>query len=207
MTTTSQKRAAALKLRTRIKLDEAPYIVTDAIGGLYADALALIKEAADNDTLPTDKAYETNQWTGTTLKEIDAEKSTVAVSDLMKWLEPLLATISISGTPQNLDNAINNQANATTTHRIENRKNALSAVIKKAEENAIDPNDKHSHWAAFVALAESKDRPSPLLGYIEEEGVKYQSGDGETKFLTQKNFFDRIARVMRQNSLRLATTR
>lgn len=197
MTTTSQKRAATLRLRTRIKLDEAPYIVTDAIGSLYADALALIKEAADNDTLPTYKTYETNQWTGTTLKEIDAEKSTVAVSDLLKWLEPLLATNSICRTPKNSDNNINNQANATTTHRIENRNNALSAVIKKAKENATDPNDTHSHWAAFVALAESEAPPSPLIGYAEEE-VKYHDANGIC-FINKKNFIRRITRQRTNN--------
>jgi len=82
---------------------------------------------------------------------------------------------------------------STTIHRVETRKNILTAVISSAKKRADDKNDPHSHWAAFVNLAESENRPSPLLGYAEGEGVKYQSENG-VEFLNKKNFIRRAKR-------------
>lgn len=82
---------------------------------------------------------------------------------------------------------------SVTTHKIETRTNALTAVISKAIESALCPNDVHSIWAAFVAMAEAQNRPFPLLGYVETEGVKYQDESG-VAFITKENFLRRVRR-------------
>ncbi len=60
-------------------------------------------------------------------------------------------------------------------NRLKNRSNALAAVIEKAKQQAVDSANWQSVWNALVVLAQSADRPAPLLGYIEGEGVKYQT--------------------------------
>lgn len=83
---------------------------------------------------------------------------------------------------------------ATTVHKASSRSNPLDAVIRKAKELAVDPDDRSSVWAALIELAKSSDRPAPLVGFVEEEGVKYQTESG-IKFFTQKNFRDRERRA------------
>lgn len=65
-------------------------------------------------------------------------------------------------------------------HEMKRRADPLAAVITKAKSEALDPTDWTSVWAALVALAQRSDRPPPLLGYTEGEGVKYQTDSAET---------------------------
>lgn len=79
------------------------------------------------------------------------------------------------------------------------RTDELSAVIKLACKEALDPDDWPSVWAALVALAEKDDRPAPLMGYVEGEGIKYKK-DGEEHgigYLTRDNFRQRCGRRKR----------
>lgn len=76
------------------------------------------------------------------------------------------------------------------------RSDALTAVIASAAQNAQDPADYQSVWAELVKLADSTNRPAPLLGFVEAEGVKYQ-GDNDVKFFTKRNLADRIRRAAR----------
>jgi hypothetical protein len=78
------------------------------------------------------------------------------------------------------------------------RANLLTAVIDKAMEAATDPNDANSVWASLVEIAQAKDRPSPLLGFVDGEGVKYQ-GLNDVEFFILKNLRDRMRRA-RKNS-------
>jgi hypothetical protein len=49
-------------------------------------------------------------------------------------------------------------------------------VIQIAREAARDPHDYQQVWAQLVRMADSKDRPAPLLGYVDDEGVvKYEA--------------------------------
>ncbi len=78
-------------------------------------------------------------------------------------------------------------AGETTTHTVGNtRTHALSAVIAIAKKTAPDAADYHSVWAALMKLAESKDRPAPLLEHkqIEVDGIKYQA-EKKVKFFTK----------------------
>lgn len=66
----------------------------------------------------------------------------------------------------------------TRTHRLKPRVNQLDAVIERAKQQAIDPKDYHSVWAALVKIAESE-CPPPLCGYssddIQYKGRQYEA--------------------------------
>lgn len=75
------------------------------------------------------------------------------------------------------------------------RIDALDHVLTRAKKEALDPNWP-SAWASLVQLAQSADRPPPLLGYVEGEGVKYQKDDSEKPigWLTREAFRKRFGR-------------
>ena len=81
----------------------------------------------------------------------------------------------------------------TTTHKLKTRGNVLNAVIDQAKREANAPDDYHSVWAALVRLADSKDRPAPLLGFAEEEGIKYQ-GSNAVQFFNKAALRKRMGR-------------
>ena len=87
-------------------------------------------------------------------------------------------------------------ATASEEHRTRRRADPLAAVIKLAEQQALDATDWESVWAALVALAQPATRPAPLLGYVEGEGVKYQkdNADGRVGFLSRDAFRKRFDR-------------
>lgn len=70
----------------------------------------------------------------------------------------------------------------------------MSAVIDRAKALALDGNDSHSVWAALVKLAQDVNRPPPLLGYVDEEGIKWDKS-GTLAFLTKKAFDSRWTRA------------
>lgn len=82
----------------------------------------------------------------------------------------------------------------TVKHSLGTRSNALSAVIDQAKALALDGDDPHSVWAALVKLAQDVNRPPPLLGYADEEGIKWDKS-GTPAFLTKKAFDGRWARA------------
>ena len=81
-------------------------------------------------------------------------------------------------------------------HKPKRRADCLKAVIQMASERAADPTDWPSAWAALVALALQADRPAPLLGYTEGEGVKYQTdnADAAVAWLSRQAFRKRAGR-------------
>lgn len=81
-------------------------------------------------------------------------------------------------------------------HKPKRRADCLNAVIQMASERAADPTDWPSAWAALVALALQADRPAPLLGYTEGEGVKYQTdnADAAVAWLSRQAFRKRAGR-------------
>jgi hypothetical protein len=74
------------------------------------------------------------------------------------------------------------------------RTNILDAVIQLAKSRAVKATDWQSVWASLVQIAETKERPAPLLGFSDDEGVKYQDYS-EVKFLSKKNFKQRWNRA------------
>lgn len=80
-----------------------------------------------------------------------------------------------------------------TTHRIETRSNILSPIIEMAKQTASSPGNYQSVWAELVKLADSANRPAPLIGYSDGEGVKYQDSIG-VKFFTKDALKKRMKR-------------
>jgi hypothetical protein len=74
------------------------------------------------------------------------------------------------------------------------RSNPLTAIIDMAKREAADQNDTHSVWAALVKLASQNAPPAPLVGYADEEGVKWEA-EGTVNFLTKRNLADRLRRA------------
>ena len=85
---------------------------------------------------------------------------------------------------------------STRMHELKRRGNALGAVLTEAKKRATDGEDWQSVWASLVALAQSANRPTPLLGYTEGEGVKYQTDDAESPvgWLTREAYRGRFRR-------------
>jgi hypothetical protein len=80
-------------------------------------------------------------------------------------------------------------------HSTNRRTNALRAVIEQAKLAAVDASDWANVWNELVKIAASDQRPAPLLGYTEGEGVKYQN-DNEKKpvaFLTRQALRKRLS--------------
>lgn len=85
------------------------------------------------------------------------------------------------------------------SHRLKNRSHPLDSIFAKALAESLDKTDYQSVWAAYVKIAQADNRPAPLLGYAEGEGVKYSSdtaGNG-VAFDTKRNFAARFRRLTR----------
>lgn len=87
-------------------------------------------------------------------------------------------------------------ADAPRRHQVRRRSDPLRAVLDLAHHRAAAPGDWHSEWAALVALAQQPDRPAPLLGYTEGEGVKWQADDDAqpVRHLSRDAFRKRMSR-------------
>lgn len=72
----------------------------------------------------------------------------------------------------------------TRTHKTPTRNYPLDHVIRKARSNAEEPDNYHSVWAELLLLAALERPPTPLMGQVEGEGIKYDSGN-KVKFLTK----------------------
>lgn len=81
-------------------------------------------------------------------------------------------------------------------NHVKSRAGPLAAVLAQVKQQAIDPADWQSVWAALVKLAESESRPPPLLGYVEGEGVKYRADDAANPvaYLTREALRSRFKR-------------
>lgn len=92
------------------------------------------------------------------------------------------------------DQARNSGPSVITKRSIGTRSNPLKAVIDIARSTAADQGDIHPVWVAFVKLAQDANRPAPLLGYADAEGVKWDD-NGTVKFFTKRNLADRVRRA------------
>lgn len=81
-------------------------------------------------------------------------------------------------------------------NRVQTRTNDLAPIIKLAKQNAANPNDTSSVWAAMVDLAERPEakRPPPLIG-VEGGEIRYQGSTGDIKFLTRAALYKRMKRA------------
>lgn len=78
-------------------------------------------------------------------------------------------------------------------HRVVNRAHRLDGVIAAARRRATG-SDWLALWCELVRMAQSPDRPAPLLGYTPGEGLKLQTdGPGEVEFY-RKDAFRKLIR-------------
>lgn len=82
------------------------------------------------------------------------------------------------------------------THRTASRRDDLAPAIDAARARASDPTDHAAVWVSFVALADSPERPLPLLGFAENE-VKYRAGD-DVKCIGRGAFMKRLKRAAKR---------
>jgi len=74
----------------------------------------------------------------------------------------------------------------------------LDDVIKKATSRANEGANYHSVWAELMRMADSPERPAPLLEFVEGEGVKYERADGQVSFFTKDALRKRFERDEKQ---------
>lgn len=77
-------------------------------------------------------------------------------------------------------------------YRLSGKRDALTAVIELAMNNAVDPDDLHSVWAALVDIAEKPSKPAPVLGYGDGY-VKYRNG-AKVEFFSRLQLKGRLER-------------
>jgi len=91
-------------------------------------------------------------------------------------------------------------AGSAAVYQSPRRSTPLDGPLALAKQCAADPSSWQSVWAELVRLAESEKPPSPLLGFVEGEGVKYRNlseqGDG-IEFLSREALRARLRRTLR----------
>lgn len=81
-----------------------------------------------------------------------------------------------------------------TRHSLQGRRrDALTPLIEQLVRTAADPSDYASIWNSFLALADSAERPEPLLGAGEGE-VRYRDDGGDPAFMKRDAFIKRLKR-------------
>jgi hypothetical protein len=128
-----------------------------------------------------------------TLNMAESHRGGVRLAELAAWATgigwslpaPLLALVPATPTiakppaTRPMPTGANSNRQSTQTHELKRRDDALAAVLDLAKKKALDAKSWQSVWASLVALAQSSDRPAPLLGYTEGEGVKYQTDNAD----------------------------
>ncbi|MBD2956683.1 hypothetical protein [Burkholderia pseudomallei] len=113
----------------------------------------------------------------------------VVHSDFRQLVEPQRTRRRTSGTPLSLT-GVGSPTPATPLvichDKPRKKSNILDAVIQLALDRAIDPGDYQSVWASLVRIAEAANRPAPLRGYAENEGVLYQDEHNDCKSLKKE---------------------
>ena len=94
-------------------------------------------------------------------------------------------------------------ATSSTRHRLKRRTDPLAAVLAEAKRLALDQADWQSVWASLVELAKSVNRPPPLIGYTESEGVKYQTDNDQepVRWFTRESCRQRFKRLVQSQSV------
>lgn len=83
-----------------------------------------------------------------------------------------------------------------TQHSLSNRRHVLDSIVAMAIDASTDKSDYQAVWAAYVKIAKDDNRPPPLLGYVEGEGVKYASDTAKDciAFDSKRAFASRFGR-------------
>lgn len=114
---------------------------------------------------------------------------------------PTGSPLEADASPDSALSAAATQAEAfsqAVTHRLESRAHPMSAVIAKAADAAVDRHDYQSVWSSLVGIAQSPAPPRPVIGYVDGEGVQYQTSESdEPKYYTKDALRKRMNRRSR----------
>lgn len=81
-------RVSLLRLRQKASIHEAAYLVVDALGGEWNDAVSLLVEWVQQDTSLSPEIVPTiNEWSGKVINPVDPAKTIVAVPELKARLQ------------------------------------------------------------------------------------------------------------------------
>ena len=81
-----------------------------------------------------------------------------------------------------------------TRHSISpKRRNVLDAEIEAAKHVATHPDDAHAVYAVLRQWA--KERKAPFIGFVEGDGIKYETQDDEVKIFTYEALRKRMKRA------------
>lgn len=90
-------------------------------------------------------------------------------------------------------------------HRLKNRSHELDHIMDLVTASSIGSErpSAEAAWAMYVSIAKKEDRPAPLLGYADGEGVKYTSFTGQegVKFDSKQAFKARFNRRAKPGSV------
>jgi hypothetical protein len=213
MSEASKNPVVILHSNERINLEEIPSLIANA---LYP-ASSCRKETGDLSTWTPAKINALHKHTQLVceaivsgkLKALKSDRTPITSVLALHSLQGLHATVLIDDIKKylgDLDIAVQFQSDKNITkiepssetvniEKVVKRKNALSSIIEQAKESALNSDDANSVWAALCNLARRSNRPPPLLGYDDDEGVKYEYGNEGVKYLSRKNFGDRFRRA------------
>jgi hypothetical protein len=195
---------AAMMAAGRLQIDEVVGILAKETGTEAARWEATLVTEIKSGTLPLKNPRDLCDFLPYVVpKNLRTFYDRVDVSDVNKLLDSRpdwrvtyrFPVESPPALPEEQGNRFNGAGTLNATkHSLGTRSNPLKAVIDKAKSLAEEPNDTHSVWAALAKLAQENNRPAPLLGYADAEGVKWDD-NGTVKFFTKKNLTDRLRRA------------
>lgn len=84
-----EDRARLLRLRAKLTLHEAAYLVVDRLGGTWDDAVSLLVENVERRQVVADVVLKPSLAYGMVVTSADPAKTTLATSELTAWLEAL----------------------------------------------------------------------------------------------------------------------
>jgi hypothetical protein len=186
----------------RYPINVAAKLIAQKAGfGVSADKIEdRLKSAALDRSLPVYEIGQNVRWDGDMpfFSLLD-----IYLPDLNQWLaveEPKIGKFPESESQSNANSSriVGEVVKASSvSHQLTKRTNILNPVIELAKKNSLQPHDTASIFSALVQLANMKDKPAPLLGFVDEEGVKYQ-GPNKVEFFTLKNLRDRMSRAKKR---------
>jgi hypothetical protein len=158
-----------------------------------AEFFAVVRHVLDvarAQNVATRPAFEWLRWADDL--EIVVHSDFRQLVEMLAWQGTVVAPLPLTG-----DGSPTSSTPRTVLRTTRNKSGALDAVIQLARSRAVDPNDPQSGWASLVKIAEAPDRPAPLLGYAEGEGVLYLDTKDPCKVLTRTEFGKRFRRILK----------
>lgn len=195
---TTRRRAAILRLRKRINLDEAPYVAMSELDGSYKDVLALLVEAVTENDLPAEVEPRINQWTGEKIGDVDPSRTTIATADLTRWLSNLQLHSEanpplgqLAAAPEPDASCDGDQGGQKPAARQDDMAIEIGDVVSEMERGGL----RVSAASVMTNLKARAGRPESCITEAISEGVMWVRGSrNQPEKLTTANLRDRLKR-------------